>query len=617
MEDTMDRSKLCRLLGFLVASILAGPPFLLAGDNVWTGGMPYRAASAPLLVAADHSDPQVVYGAFGSDLFRSSDGGRGWTLIKSFDTVTDYDNILSLLVSPASSSTLFAGVRWPETALFKSTDGGATWASSLAGRPVTALAAVADEPTTIYAGTGYGEVYSTEDDGGSWSNSANPGIVRKISTLLFPPQSRGSLYVGGGEDLDYPFYYPATFLFHKSADAGGTWEPISRDANLPATGAAETMLFDPTNSSRLFLGVSNSVRNGLFQSNDGGATWAPSSAGLPDSPVYDIVADPLTPGTFFAATDAGVYRTRDSGGTWLPFGRQIADLWVKSLTLHGNTLYAATNGGVFSLELRQGAVDVSAGAGKTRLLNWNLDRLSIRTVEAGGGTSTPEVGPFGSWTAVAIADGPDGLSRVLWVNGDGQTGVEIVGSSGSQAAFRFPVLPGWTAGDISVSSDGTVHVLRTKSNGAMTIASVDSHGAATNGQFFPPVRGWSAIAIADAPDGSTWSLWRSFDGRWSLDRQRAGVSDTVFRFGAEPDWAVEDVSVGADGQPRVLRTRRDGTAEVSTVDAQGRLLFRRTYEKPGDGARRISAGPDGLTRLLWGRSGGDQVWLLNADNERQ
>ena len=132
--------------------------------------------------------------------------------------------------------------------------------------------------------------------------------------------------------------------------------------------------------------------------------------------------------------------------------------------------------GAFGLEIEEGPVDVAAEAGQTRLLFWNDGRMSVRTLPPSGGPiHTPEEGPFGDWTATSISDGPDGRSRVLWVNGDGRAGLEIVGPSGSEAAFQYPAIPAWSAADVAATRDGGASLLWTSASGAMRLATVDGN----------------------------------------------------------------------------------------------------------------------------------------------
>ena len=272
--------------------------------------------------------------------------------------------------------------------------------------------------------------------------------------------------------------------------------------------------------------------------------------------------------------------------------------------------------GALAVEIDEGAVDVAAEYGQTRLLNWTGGRLSVRTLPPSGDPiATPEEGPFGDWIATAISDGPDGRPRVLWVNGDGDAGLEIVGPSGSESAFRYPALPQWSAVDIAAMRDGGASLLWTSAAGAMSLTTVDASGAATLGPQYGPYAGWSALAIAEGRLGSTWVLWRSTDGQVGLSRHRAGVVDGAFRFNANPDWVAEDIAVAADGRPRLLRVHRDGRASLAKLAADGDLADERIHSEAGFAPRRISAGPDGATRLLWrSADGSEKVSLFNLDN---
>ena len=70
------------------------------------------------------------------------------------------------------------------------------------------------------------------------------------------------------------------------------------------------------------------------------------------------------------------------------------------------------------------------------------------------GTSRPgdPLGPFPGWTAAAIADGEDGLSRVLWNHFDGVVALSLIGPDGLLASYPFGPVAGWTAADIAVGS---------------------------------------------------------------------------------------------------------------------------------------------------------------------
>ncbi len=109
----------------------------------------------------------------------------------------------------------------------------------------------------------------------------------------------------------------------------------------------------PTNTDTICVGLRGS---GLFCSEDGGATWAPSAAGLnPGASVSDVLFDPTKPDVMYAADlHSGVFRSNDGGGLWVRITDGLRTRAVNALAIStdGSTLYAATEGeGVFRLAL--------------------------------------------------------------------------------------------------------------------------------------------------------------------------------------------------------------------------------------------------------------------------
>jgi photosystem II stability/assembly factor-like uncharacterized protein len=70
---------------------------------------------------------------------------------------------------------------------------------------------------------------------------------------------------------------------------------------------------DPASPDALLAGVEI---GGVWRSDDDGASWRASQAGLDSLSVHAILPHPLEPETFFAATETGVYRTVDGGASW-------------------------------------------------------------------------------------------------------------------------------------------------------------------------------------------------------------------------------------------------------------------------------------------------------------
>ena len=80
----------------------------------------------------------------------------------------------------------------------------------------------------------------------------------------------------------------------------------------------------------------------VFETKDGGTTWADISGNLPDAPMNDIVFEN---GHLVVGSDFGVFTSSNDGGTWGRLGTNLPNVVVSQLTVdpHG-VLVAATHG---------------------------------------------------------------------------------------------------------------------------------------------------------------------------------------------------------------------------------------------------------------------------------
>ena len=319
--------------------------------------------------------------------------------------------------------------------------------------------------------------------------------------------------------------------------------------------------------------------------------------------------------TVYAGTRQGIYRSRDSGETWLPFSQMLGHVAFSSIvpSFDGRSLLAVTDRGAFGFDVAEGPIDVAAtGNGASGVLSWSADRLSVQTLDGSGGWSaTPFEGPVAAWQAVAAASSGDGKTRVLWQAGDGRSAVEVVGPGGRESAAVFEA-SGWMPIDISVAADGSTRLLARNAEGAMFVGSADL--AAHFGTPYGPTGDWSAVALADAPDGRSWVLWRSPDGRSAISvHGGGGLMEASFKWDASADGAVADVAVGADGKARILVADAAGHARIWTVAADGSRSAGDSLELAGLSPRRIAAASDGGFRILWAdRNGRGSVSILTA-----
>jgi photosystem II stability/assembly factor-like uncharacterized protein len=330
-------------------------------------------------------------------LYRSDDGGAIWLPVLQGSASTCFPaeiNVYLLTADPQLPGVMYAG---SPGALFKSSDGGATWAmlSGLSLGAAVALAAAPGVPGSLLAGveqltldppgqcldgnlTG---LAASHDGGASWSI-----LVRgQYTSLAFDPAVASRVYLGTPQGAVL-----------QSDDGGATATALP---SLPETGGLPNgvvlLRIDPTTQPSTLYAVVQSAPLEVYRAMPGAGEqpfWTPITAGLPaTAPVNDFAVDPQVPGNLYAATGAGVYASTDRGKSWSSIGEND-NFYATVLALDPRTLgplYAGTDGaGLYVLD-RGGcaASDTVACAVNARF------RLTV-TQGAGGGPAA----------AVALSD---------------------------------------------------------------------------------------------------------------------------------------------------------------------------------------------------------------------
>ena len=162
--------------------------------GTWTAVGPEGGGADALALSPDFATDGVAFGGnaywirqsqTGLGLFKSTDGGRDWTLAATtVETDTQITGVNALAVSPAfgADGTVFAGTsNW----LYQSIDGGVTWrraeddgtyvGSLLYG--VSAVAVAPDYPVSGHVMAASGSaLYLSENGGITWTTQLLPGF---------------------------------------------------------------------------------------------------------------------------------------------------------------------------------------------------------------------------------------------------------------------------------------------------------------------------------------------------------------------------------------------------------------------------------------------------------
>lgn len=237
-------------------------------------------------VRVDPNSPQTVYyESSGLSLVRSTNGGTGNTKITAgisrFDPIAQY---APFAIDPSNSKHLLFGTDH----VYTSADQGNTWTVLATpnkngfnnNSPLVSIAFAKSDPATIYAVASDSKVFVTTDSGNTWTERDVTGVTDSIHQVVVDPASPLTAYAVRDR------FNNATSTGHvfETTDGGKTWADISGDLPDEPTFA---LAIDPT-AGRLYVGNDT----GVFSSTDGGKTWASYMTGLPNAQVADLQLDP-------------------------------------------------------------------------------------------------------------------------------------------------------------------------------------------------------------------------------------------------------------------------------------------------------------------------------------
>jgi len=343
---------------FIGLALLVPAAPLLGVDGQWRflgpdGGPVYDVAFQP-------GNPQVVYATVWGGVFKSRDGGATWAW--SGTGLLQLSQTFNVAVDPVRPETVYVA---QAAGVYKSVDGGSTW--KYTRRP--SAYGVAAHPRIsgrVFAATEYG-LFRSSDSGATWSllSQGLPASYR-ATLIVFDPSSERRLYASIQDtNTDQGGLFQST-------DGGVTWRPIHgrrlRDQRVV------TLAVDSQSPRTLYAGTSNAV----FKSTDGGATWRATGLG-PVGFLWTVKVHPRLSGVVYAGTAAGLFRSQDGGATWTPVSRGLpAGEGVAALAFSpsSQTIYA----GVATL-FEQGGVFKSVDRGRSWTFSGRgLSAVSVESI---------------------------------------------------------------------------------------------------------------------------------------------------------------------------------------------------------------------------------------------
>ena len=163
----------------------------------------------------------------------------------------------------------------------------------------------------------------------------SPATDNFISAVSVAPGNSNAIWVGHNNGEVY-----------RSLDGNGaapSWTRIG--AGVFPSRQVQRVTLDRGNPNRVIVAFTGFVANNVWQSLDGGVTWASITANLPFVPVFDVKRHASNPDWLYAATSVGVFTSENGGISWSTTNEGPANIRVRELFwIDDATLGAATYG---------------------------------------------------------------------------------------------------------------------------------------------------------------------------------------------------------------------------------------------------------------------------------
>jgi photosystem II stability/assembly factor-like uncharacterized protein len=345
--------------------------FVLRSDGArkrWQVTGPFFAGWEMYHVAGSPADPQRLYASqsnawFGQQIQRSDDGGETWNPVGNtfayegvpgthqwYDGTPhpwEFKRVWHLEPSRTDPDTVYAGVE--DAALFRTTDGGASWhelpglrghgsgSSWQPGAGGMCLHTILHSPTDpqrMFVAISAAGAFRTDDGGATW-RPINRGL--RSEQIPDPTAEVGHCVHRLAMHCSRPdvLFMQKHWDVMRTDDAGESWHEVS--GNLPTDfGFAidvhahepDTVYVVPIKSDAEHFPLDGKLQ--VFRSRSGGNDWEPLTRGLPQSNCYvNVLRDAMAVdaldacGVYFGTTGGQVYASADAGESWEPIVRDL------------------------------------------------------------------------------------------------------------------------------------------------------------------------------------------------------------------------------------------------------------------------------------------------------
>ena len=412
-----------------------------------------RATSSIGAVEVAPSNPDIVYVGTGdmitggtldrgNGVYKSTDAGKTWAPLGLEGT----RHIQTMLVDPRNPDVVLVGALGDhiqandQRGVYRSTDGGRTWAKTLYIDDQTGIAKLArahDVPDVIFASTvrhwtppGYAvgkfrswqfgtarmpgdssptrtSIWKSLDGGGTWSKLAGTGMPAL--------EGRVCMSVAIGTNAQRVYLISNAALW-RSDDGGGSWRQMAADDERIRNGQGGYscgVYIDPKNPDLIYT-----INTAAYRSTDGGQTFTGIKGAPGGDDPQQLWIDPTNGQRIFMGLDQGATISLDGGATWSSWYNQSTE---QLYHLSADNSYPYW---VYATQQDAGAIRtrVRGNHGAVTIFDWNpvngwewgtiiADPLNPATVFASGSGIVKISYPTEQWINVSPAIDPNAYAR--------------------------------------------------------------------------------------------------------------------------------------------------------------------------------------------------------------
>ncbi len=258
---------------------------------------------------------------YGDGVYRSKDGGATWEHMG----LKDSRHIGRILVHPDDSNTVYVaalGSLWgpgEERGLYRTRDGGKTWTRLLRPSQFTGVVEVAmhpGNPNILYAATFQRErrqwsMIGGGTEGGLWRSTDGGDTWARVGNG-FPTTAVGRVgvtFCPGKPDMLYATAVGPDGGTFRSTDGGTSWERRNKD--IQSHWYYGEVFCDPMNPERIYVPTTP-----LSRSDDGGKSFTNVLKGQVHADNHTMWINPKDSNHLILGNDGGMYTSRDGGQRW-------------------------------------------------------------------------------------------------------------------------------------------------------------------------------------------------------------------------------------------------------------------------------------------------------------